>query len=259
MTPTRAASLLLLEAVARDATPTELRSLHPGAARHFERGDLAASLVALGLDAELARACARWPRAGLPGLRRLEALPTGVAFVAQLTQVLAYFVLVAVLQSLVLAVLRAKVLPVLDGVAGDFRNTHGLLDVLSITVSLLCLAALPLGLWLLAGASGWHRLPGWGRELRRAKEAALAAALRETDAPEDARAAVHGTFRILRDPEAGTGELDELFYEAGAAAEAGLERFLAAARLVGLTLASLLALATLVAVYGTMARLPWLG
>ncbi|MFZ5439871.1 MAG: hypothetical protein ACOZQL_07665 [Myxococcota bacterium] len=198
--------------------------------------------------------CSLWPKAGRAALRRLDLLPSRAHLTARVAQTLGYLALLLGVQLVVLAVLRAKVLPILSAMQTDL---HREFDPLPLVVAVCALASVPLLAWAGLGAAGWSRLPGWGRELLRAKEAALAAALAERAAPEDVRAVAHRRFRTLNQPDVGSLEFDELFHASRARGEQKLSRFLVSLRVVGITFASLIGLATLVSVYGTIARLSW--
>lgn len=261
MTPQRAALLAVTDGLSRDLpVGPGLRALSApvatAAALASEQGALARALDLLSVDAELGAVMAAWPKAARPLLARWEQLPSRKGFALRLALTLFYLGLVLGLQLVVVAVLDAKVVPVLEALGRDFSRSP-LLDLLPLAEGLVLLL-FPVGLWLALGASGWKRLPGWGRHLQLAKEAALAAALCEAGAPEDVRASVQRDFLFLKDPVHGARELDVLFVEARADAERALERSLVATRLVGMALLSLLALATLLAVLGSISRLPWL-
>lgn len=257
MRDVRAGAILVVDALSRDVAPTGLDALSPRAASNLRAGQLEQALCELELDRELARVGALWPKAGKPALARFDALPSHAHFLWRLAQTLAWVVLVLLVELAVLGVLRFKVFPVVEKMFGDF-DLPAMLDVVALAQGAVFALLVPVVAWVLLGASGWDRLPGWGRLLLRAKEAALGAALVETGAPEDVRAAAHRGFRTLNEPTLGALELDEAYLEAKTGAEAALERFIVAVRLVSFALLSLLALGTLVGVYGSLARLAWL-
>jgi hypothetical protein len=258
VTPRRAALLLTAHALSRQEPVSErLRSLPfpeaRQAASEMDAGRLAGGLRFLGVDEGLGGVVARWPRALGPALRRLDSLPSVFLFRVHLAQTLGYFGLVLLVQLAVNAVLKAKVL----GVFHHMGGTDLFIDLSQAVIGLVFLVLLPVGLWVALGASGWARLPGWGRHLARASQAAAAAALVEAGAPEDVRAAARQDFRLLPTPASSAADLEELFLEARAQAERALTRFLVAVRVVGFTLLTLLALAIVLSVLGTVARLPW--
>jgi hypothetical protein len=110
--------------------------------------------------------------------------------------------------------------------------------------------------WLAAGAPGSTRLPGWGGQRSRAREAVLAAALREAGAPPAAVAAHQRECRFLHGEGATVAELDAIAHASLAAAEVSHRRFTSAVRVVGFAVLTGLALATTATVYSTIAHLP---
>lgn len=255
----RAGALIVVDALARGVPAGDrLDVVHPRAASYLREGHLENALRELQLDPALARVCAAWPKAGKPALARFDALPSRVRFTTQLSQTLAYLAVVLLVELTVTGLLRSKVFLVIETMGRDF-HVSGMLDVVAVAQGLVFLLLVPFLAWVLLGAVGWDRLPGWARQLRRAKEAALGAALADSGAPEDVRAAAHRDFRTLHEPGLGALELDELYFESKAGAEAALERFLVAVRVVGFSLLTLLALGLLLGVYGSLARFAWLG
>ncbi|MDP2269509.1 MAG: hypothetical protein Q8K32_02185 [Archangium sp.] len=255
MTPLRAALLLSAEALALNQPLGEtLRRLgHRRAADEVDSGALASGLRTLGLEKNLAVLVSLWPASLGPTLRRFDQLPSINQFRLLLGETLAWFTLVLLVQLSISLVLVHKVLPALVGMGAGRAEwlqyaPHG--------VSLLLVLLGCFAVWALVGASDWTRLPGWGQHVQRAREAAQLAALFESAAPEDVRAQAIQRFVALRDPSLMAGELDELFLDACASAEVGSTRFLSALRAGGYLLLTLLALALVVAVYGSFSLLP---
>lgn len=258
MTPRRAALVLAAHALSREEpVSARLRSL-PFPAAHqaagqLDAGHLAAGLRHLGVEEGLGRVAARWPKALAPALRRLDSLPSVLQFRIHLAETLGYLGLVLMVQLAVNTVLKLKVL----GIFHYMGVTELFVDLSQLIIGVVSLLMIPVGLWILLGASGWARLPGWGRHLARASEAAQASALLESGAPEDVRAAAAQDFRVLRSPASSSADLEELFLDARSDAERSMIRFLVAVRVAGFTLVTLLALAIVLSIYGTVARLPW--
>jgi hypothetical protein len=256
VTPRRAATLIAVDALAHGLpVGTELREAgFAGAAAKADAGQLAAALFELDVEPEVARVAAAWPRAAKPVLDRFESLLVTSRFRLNLLQTLGYFTLVWAVQAVVGVVLDNKVLPTLELVNSQFHSP-GWGDAQVVFHFLTMAVVAPVALWALLGASGWSRLPGWGRHLARAREAAVAAALQESEAPESVRAEVQRDFRQLNAPTLGQVELDAVFAEARASAERAINRFLITLRVVGLSVLTFSALGTLIAVYGSIATL----
>lgn len=255
----RAAVLLTASALSRDLSMSAaLRALSSApahrAAAAIDAGKLAEGLGHLRLDPGLAALAVRWPKALGPALRRFDRLPAVNHFRLHLAETLGYFFVVLMVQLAANAVLALKVLPTFSKMDPSVVLW---LDLPQLAVELVTLLLIPLGLWVTMGASGWARLPGWGRHLARAREAAQAAALVEAGAPDDVRAEVTKRFGVLRSPSASPLDLDAQFEGACVDAERALQRFLIAIRVAGFTLLTLLALAMVLSVFATLSRLAW--
>ncbi len=255
MTPLRAVLLLSAEALTLDQPLSETwrRLGFRQAADDVDAGALARGLEGVGLEKNLAAVVALWPASLAPALRRFDQLPSVSQFRLLLGEALAWFMLVLLVQLLICVVLIRKVLPSLVDMG---LGRDGWLQYAPYAVSSLLVVLGSFGVWVLVSASGWKRVPGWGRHVQRAQEAAQLAALFESSAPEDVRALATQQFGVLRDPTLEAGELDELFLDACAEAERSSTRFLAAVRAVGYLILTLLALALVISVYGSLSLLP---
>lgn len=257
MTPNEAAKVLIADSLERGLPLADGLSdvkgigfLHSAA----QSGKVREVLTSLSVDAEVAAVAERWPRALAPTLRRLEEIPGGFASGLHVAQTGAYVFFIAVVQLVVGSALRAKVLPVFFGMAKDFALPS--LDVADSLATVFLVLLVPLFAWLVAGAVGWRRLPGWGRELERAKQAALGAALLESGAPDDVRLAFFSSQKWLGDGSLDAVDLDTVRARSIAAAEVKLQRFVVMARVVSLAVLTLNALSILSVIYVTIARLP---
>ena len=198
-----------------------------------------------------------WPAAAVAALRRLDRLPDLRVKQAQLQEVLAYLFVVAGIQAAALALLSSAVVEEGYGAMGaGLGSALGWFP--AVIVSLLALEA---GLVAAASVVVWRpeSVPGWGRARRRARGAALAAAMQEAGAPSElwrtATDAADESAPVL----ATEAELQLLFETALASEEAGHQRLLAGVRAVGLGLLAAVAAATTVAVYSLQAALAGIG
>lgn len=232
----------------------------PPAGATVDAGWLAVGLRADGFPADLAELAGAWPEALRPALRRLGRLPSQLVLFVRMGETLAYLMLIAMLQALVLSVLGNKVVPVFYKMAEEADVHHAgawlaLVDGAGVLLGItLLIGPIALGLlWLPV------RLPGWSRHLQRAREAALAAALEEADAPADARRAVLGRFRVLKPAHATSVELDLVFERSAAACLAAQRRLVAVIRGVGLGALCLVALLSAAGVYNFVVRMHHFG
>ncbi|MFT3711914.1 MAG: hypothetical protein QM817_30100 [Archangium sp.] len=257
MTPNDAATVLIADSLERGLPLADGLSdvkgigfLHSAA----QSGKVREVLTSLRVSNEVVDVTERWPKVLAPTLRRLEEIPGGFASGLHVAQTGAYVFFIAAVQLFVGTALRNKVLPVFFEMAKDRELPYlGLADSLA-TVFLVL--TIPLFAWLAAGALGWRRLPGWGRELERAKQAALGAALLESGAPDDVRLAFFSKQKWLGDGSLDAVDLDVVRARCIAAAEVKLQRFVVTARVVSLSVLTLNALGMLAAVYATLAQLP---
>lgn len=261
MTPQHAATVLVADALERGLPASDGLSalaISPRVAVAAKKGDVNATLEALNVDPVLRQVALAWPKAFAPALRRFEALPHKGVFTFHVLQTAGYVVLVAMLQFLIGAVMAVRVHPVLAQMGADF----GLVSYVHVatTIATVCvLAMLPLVGWLLAGGNGWARFPGWGRELQRAKEAAIAAAVVESSPPDDVRLAFYSKLQWLGDATLDPVDLSLLAERATADADRALAKYLALTRVVALGLLTLNALGMLAGVYVSLAQLAGVG
>ena len=257
MTPQRAALLIGAQALARHQSLSEgLRGLGEpiaqSAAQALDAGKLEQALRLLGLSPSLSALVAKWPSALGPALRRFDRLPSSTPFRLHLGVTLAYLSLVLFVQQALSSVFIKKVFPVFSAMGGSGLVFADLLEALG---GLQC-CLVPVIVWLLFGASGWARLPGWGRHYARAEQYAQLAALIESGAPADVRAQVLPRSAMLLQRTPSLAELEELFVDSCARAERASQRFLIALRVGGLTFLTALALLLSLALYTTISRLP---
>ncbi len=248
----------LAEGSALGAALREVR--RADAAALAEAGDLAGALRRIGLEAQLVRLATAWPAGLLPALRRLRTLPSPFLFYAAFAQLVGYLGLILCAQALIVALLNTKVLPPMAEMAEmaemqapDNTAPAGTADLTW------WLAGGVIGVPVLSGlvlASASPRVPGWGRQRQRAREAALAAALVEAGAPSEVFATFVRGFDVLRSPPNTLAELDLAQRHSAGAARGNHAAFLAVARLGGLGLLAAFAAAILVDVYQRIANVP---
>lgn len=261
MTPQSAATVLVADALERGLPIDDGLSSVRGIPRievAAKRGDVSEVLKRLSVDELLIQVAQLWPRAFAPALRRCEALPGSARFSVHVLQTASYVFFLALVQVAIGAVLTKKVYPVLEAMGRDY-GTPSALAVSMTTAAVFALGMVPLVVWLAAGATGWERLPGWGRELRRAKEAAIAAAVLESQPPDDVRLQFYARVKWLGDATLDPVDLSLLAEQAAVDAERALARFLTAARFVSLGLLTLNAFGMLASVYVTLAHLSGVG
>lgn len=257
MRPADAALMLVADSLARDlpanAQLTEL-SLPRPMLTAASSGTLPPLLHELRVEPDVAALAKVWPRALAPALRRVERLPNTFVFQLHLAQTAAYLFFVGVLQLAVTAVLSLKVFPVFEAM-GDTMGSTDLFDLMGTTSFFFALGALPVIAWVALGLPGWRRMPGWGRDYARAREATLAAALLEAGAPDDVRSAWLKQGRLVRESTQAEGDLDAVARDAAVSVEQRMARFVATVRVLGLSLLTLNAAGVLVTVYSTLTRL----
>lgn len=222
------------------------------AAQALDAGRLEHALRLIGLAPSLGALVTRWPSALAPALRRFDRLPSATPFRLHLGVTLAYFAMVLFVQQAVSAVFMKKVMPVFSQMGGSSGVFFDLLEALG---GLQC-CLVPVVIWLVFGAAGWARLPGWGRHYARAQQYAQLAALLESGAPDDVRAQVLPRSGSLLQAAPSVAELDELFLDACARAERASERFVVSLRVGGLLILTTLALLLGLSLYTTISRLP---
>ncbi len=260
MTSARLAQLLVAHALAEsEPLGAVLRSLPGIAARRAasaaEAGRLERALRLVDYPADLAQLALRWPAALRPALDRLTRLPPALLFQAPLLQVLGYFVVVAVLQLSAVLMLQTKVLPTLAVIpnSGLDPSASFFLVVAAGDVALTALAA-ALAIWATRAGPVGGRLLQWLRPLARAREASLAAALHDAEAPEDVRNAFLGSCKVLRGRLANRREFDLVIEQSMSRAEAAHQRFVTAVRVVGYAALTCFALVALLGIYQALAR-----
>lgn len=233
----------------------ELKGWAPDAAQTAGTGDLARALRQLGVDARSAALAAVCP----PALQRADAListlPAPAALRVPLVQTCLWFGFVGLIQSVVLAVLERKVLPV-------FHQMHRDYGTASLPWAEEAGALLGFGLAVLAGVAlvaylGPSWLPGWGRTLAQAREAALAAALAESNPPEAVWAQWVVKARALQRIQGAAAGADfrSIALEWGRQAEQQMARFVTAFRFAGFFVLTVAALAVTAGVYSASASL----
>jgi len=263
MKPRRLATLLVGNALAEGTSVGDtLREAGLpgalGAAQEAEAGRLGSALRRLYLGEELAVLAEEWPAAVRPADRRLSRIPPALVMLAPLIQALGYLLSIGFLQWVLLRMLATKVQPTLWmlnsdlGAARDHTWMLQLAEAVLIAVLLgtVVLGAITIGLALVG------RLPGWGGHRQRAREAAVAASLDETAAPEEARRRVLAGFRLLHGGQGSTADLDRVFAAALTRADVAQRRLVSAVRAVGLVGLMLVALLTTAGLYLTIAQMP---
>ncbi len=260
MKPKRARQLLLGHALA-EGTSVEAAIRESGAPFRGEdlllaqAGRLEDALLRMGFDAPEARLAAAWPACLRPAQRRLASLPSPRGLQAQLLQVLVYVIWLLTAQAILLSVLVTKVVPTLAAMETELGEVLGHVHLLDGLLAATSLSVPFLGAALLAILALPRRLPAWGRQMVRAEEAARAAALLESGAPEDVRAAAWRGFRRLRGQFATAQELDLVLDRAIADATAAQARLVAVVRSVGLGLCVAVGAVTTGVIYHFISRI----
>jgi hypothetical protein len=156
------------------------------AAAAADAGDLEHALRLTGMEPGLATLGAAWPAAVRPAQRRLARMPAKLVFQAPVLQLLGYCTLVGGFQLVIYQLLRTKVLPSMQEALAETTATEP--AELAVLATIWATAAIALGLPLVAigvaGVLGSPMLPGWGRHLARAREAALVDGLLDAGAPQ---------------------------------------------------------------------------
>lgn len=227
------------------------------AAVEADAGRLERSLLLAGLAPDEARLAEAWPAALRPAQQRLARVPGRQVATVEVVETAAYLCLVCLLEGSALLLLARLAVPTLQ-LLGSTSATGALpvtgwflpVGVALVVAGPLLLATAVLGMWFPA----LH--PGLGRHLQRAREAALAAALRVSDAPLEARRAIQATFGVLEADHASAEELDAERDRAITRADASRRRLVALLRGVGLTLLCALAAGATAVLYGFIASMP---
>jgi hypothetical protein len=204
------------------------------ASAEVKAGRLASGLRKAGMADDLVRLAEAWPAALRPALRRLARIPSRVVHQIQLVEVATLLALVAYIQVAALGALQEKVLPAMAAMVAEGIGPDRLLDGWVTPVSLVLILAPPVGLALAVLGFLFPRFsPGWRRHMGLAREAALAAALDESDAPPEARRTFGTGFRRLDFEHSGQEELDLVLGRSIAQATATRRRVVAAVRFWG--------------------------
>lgn len=215
------------------------------AAALADQGDLEACLHRLRVPADLVAVARAWPAALPSADARVEALPQALPTTLALFQALSWVGLVAVVQ--------VGALISLSRLERDLALVLGLHPALAVALFTLALC--------LAGGLALLRCATWGRDplgrgpLRLARQAAIAAALAESEAPIETRQAVARGFDRLADSAGGPAELGLVVEQALAAASEAAARRATALRVGGLLLLAANALYLTASVYGAIAAL----
>jgi hypothetical protein len=255
------AARLVAELSLREDRPLgeELRQVHPEAATAAAAGRLSAALALLGYDVPLRRLAERWPAALRGAREQLSRLPSAETLQVPLVQAGLWLGLISLVQVMVLAVLRTKVLPVLVHMAPELRPSflYFVQDLGDVAGPLLACGLMGLFAVGLLGATGPAWLPGWGRHLRRAQEAAMSAALISAQAPADVVSAwLRETKTLHQHAVAPVAEdLLAIAGSAGQRAEHAMARFVTFFRYAGFGLLTLVAVAITLDVYGLCSSL----
>ncbi len=228
------------------------------AAARAEAGDLADALDVLDLPADLVALATAWPGALRPAQRRLAAIPSTRLLQLPLVETLLYVGGLAGLQWMVFLLVELKIEPTLHEMGVEMGHDLGVGQLMQFgLIPLGVLAAVVLVLLgILVGVPDPARLPGWGAHLRRAREAALAAALAEAGAPLEIRTALAADFRRLRMFDGSAAELDLVATQALSDTSAAHQRLVAAVRVVGFSVLALVAVLITAGIYGAIALLP---
>lgn len=263
MNPRRLATLIAEVSLAEDRPLVdELRKVPAAfgsaAASAAAAGDLSRALSLAGFDRDLAAVGAVWPRAVRQASSFLDRLPSTARLYLPLFQTAAYFLFIAFIQMMCLLILSRKVLPVMGVIARDHR-----LDVphfWEATLALFIIGTIALIGFAALGASGWRRLPGWGRHLGRARDASLIAALVQTHAPSEVVNSWVRKATTLGDLSEGalSEDLLTIAADSGARAERAMLRFVTTVRIVGFGLLTLLAFGVTLSTYVFIARLAFI-
>ena len=259
MTPQRLVQLLAGCALAEGQPVGPVLRGSPGAnaghaAAAAEAGHLEEGLRLAGFPGDLARLAQEWPAALRPALRCLARIPSRFEFQLPLLQELAFFLYIALVQLAVMLLLQLKILPTLhemERVAGTGRADFLSALVLGDAV-FFGLAAL-FAVWAVSGTAGARHVSSWGRQLLRAREAGMAAALLDSAAPQEIRSRFARSCKVLQGAGATARELELIFDDALASADAAHRRLVSAVRVLGYGVLLVLAVAATVGVYLSIA------
>jgi hypothetical protein len=233
----RRAAALRAELCLTEGRPlaVELEEVDPGAAAAAAAGNLRLALNKLSLSRDLVVIAELWPRALHGAQRALAAVPSAFAVAMPLWVTTTYLWLVLMVQWIVMAVLKFKALPAMERIGGDVHVAVKSTAVLELYPLIILFGVLPVlalsGVMLFAGRA----LPGFGKHLRRAREAAMLRALLEAQAP---AAAVQDWMR--RSPTLSrielavrSEDLDSITEHSIASAQRSVERLTAFVRTAG--------------------------
>lgn len=218
-----------------------------GAAGEANAGRLGSALRGVHLGSHLQVLADAWPASVRAADRRLRRIPSSFVMQVQLVEVLLYLFLIVVLQFAATSVLTAKVGPAfLYGQVGS-ADEHWFLVELAYELTRVMIPMLLAG--LVAAVLLPVLIPRVASPLRRAREAAMAAALVETGAPPEVRRIVAQGFRKGPPPEATVADLDRVFEASLTRSRQAQAQVVASVRTVGLAAVVFTALLTTMGVY----------
>lgn len=223
------------------------------AAVEVEAGRLGAGLRLVRVPQEQVRLAAAWPEALRPAQKWLTRVPSRLILQIPLLQTMAYLLLVLTLQAGVVWLLEFRMLP--GWMAIDRSRTFSSFGWLEpVRLALTCAVPLLMASMVLVA---WvpERLLSWGKHLRRAREAALAAGLVEAGAPPEARREVFASFGGPVPEHATLAELELVLTCAVASAEASHQRIVTTVRAIGFGLLIAVAAAMTAGVYQFVAQM----
>lgn len=229
----------------------ELSKLRSPAAALASSGDLHGALRKLRFSEELLHVARLWPAAVRGAQQLLGRIPSSSALSLPLYVTSGYLWIVLLVQLMVFAVLRLKVLPLVEFIAQTSVGSAS-----SLVPIALLFGALPVVVLSTVMLKGWHWMPGWGRELTRAREAAITRALIDARAPTDAVSAWLRTTNTLRlvDAAALPADLDAIAHFSVASAQRSIERLSTFIRVGGILILSVSGFAIVFSVYRLMAE-----
>lgn len=242
MTPLRRAQVVCIESLAA-GVPAKVPGFSE-VSRQLRGGALDKALVALGFPGDFAAVISRWPLAASAAWRRVEALPAQLPLAMSLMQTAAYGAFIFGLERTVWWMLTLKVFS-----AMPFDGAW--LDLGSSLVELAALLFIALGVLGVGQLSGWRWLSPWRRHLDRARAFALLAALRETNAPDDVRAACVALLPAVS-PETRATSLEQLVAEHASRAAVSMERAAALERTAMYVMLLVGALGISLSLYGSL-------
>lgn len=213
------------------------------AAAEADAGRLGSALRATHLGPQLGPLAEAWPSAVRAADRRLRRIPSSLVVQAQLLQTLVYLLAIALLQAMVLQVLSDKVRP--SFLYFDVGAADGKWFMVELVRQLVLLGLPLLFAAIVATVVLPPLVPKVAGPLRRARQAAVAAALIETGAPADVRRSFRGSTM----DHATVEDLDRVFEASLTRSERAQRRVVVFVRAAGLGSLSLTALLTTMAVY----------